>query len=279
MRYTTSFILTVLIYTGLLFSGYLLWQNTPEEKTPATHPVSVSLAMFEMAKPRPPLPEPVQVEETVEPEIEPQVEPVTPPPKVEPPKQEPKLEPKPESKPEPKPIKKPAPEPKPKPQPKPKPKPVEKKVEPKPEIKPVVKPPVKPVTPAPDITQDIKPAAPALPTVEKSLEPAYSPQQIANAEKTYLSTLAQQLAQLAQNTYPKRAKRRHWEGTVTLSFTIFPNGRIAQVKVVDSSRRDILDQAALDIIKERMHSQFKPFPDEIKRTQWQIQVPIRYELR
>lgn len=273
MRYTISFLLAVLIYTGLLISGYLLWQNTPEEKTPATQAVAVSLAMFEMTKPRPPIPEPVPVEEVVEPEIEPQVEPVTPPPKVEPPK--PEL--KPEPKPEPKPIKKPAPKPEPKPEPKPKP--VEKKVEPKPKPKAVLEPTTKPVSPAPEKTVDIEPASPALPTVEKNLEPAYSPQQIANAEKTYLSTLAQQLAQLAQNTYPKRAKRRHWEGTVTLSFTIFPNGRIAQVRVVDSSRRDILDRAALDIIKERMHSRFKPFPDEIKRTQWQIQVPIRYELR
>lgn len=275
MRYTTSFLLTVLIYTGLLSAGYVLWKHTPEEKPPATKAVAVSLAMFEIPQAPAPQPEPMPVEKPIEkpaePEIKPQVEPVTPPPKLEPPK------------PIEKPIEKPIPKPEPKPQPESKPKPVVKKVEPKPEIEPVAKVPSKPVepAPAPNKTETIEPSAPApaLPAVEKAIEPAYSPQQIANAEKTYLSTLAQQLAQFAQNTYPRRAKRRHWEGTVTLSFTIFPNGRIAEVRVIDSSRRDILDQAALDIIKERMHSHFKPFPDEIKRTQWQIQVPIRYELR
>ena len=82
----------------------------------------------------------------------------------------------------------------------------------------------------------------------------------------------------AQTTYPRRAKRRQWEGVVVIEFKLLSNGKITQLSLVNSSGKSILDTAALSIFQKRMKGQFKPFPKEIQRKYWQIKVPVNYQL-
>lgn len=264
---TQAFLISLVLYGALLAFGYWAFSQTPDPE-PELTPVAVTLAMFQAPQNEPaqePTPE-------VQPEPEPIVEEVmeeTVPEK----KPEPIIEPEPIVKPEPKLQPKPEPKPKPKiePKPKPKPKPVEKQ-QPKVEPKPVVKP--KPITPAP-----AKPVAKVAPKpAPKKVEPLFTPGQIASAEQQYLFALREEISMHAQTTYPRRAKRRQWEGTVMIQFTLMPNGKITQLALVNSSGKSMLDTAALSIFQERMNSQFKAFPKEIMRSNWQIKVPVNYQL-
>jgi protein TonB len=50
--------------------------------------------------------------------------------------------------------------------------------------------------------------------------------------------------------YPGLARRMGWEGRVTLSFVVCPDGRARDVAVVESSGRELLDQCAVDSVRK-----------------------------
>ncbi|WP_158660967.1 energy transducer TonB [Thiomicrorhabdus sp. Milos-T2] len=207
-------------------------------------------------------------------------------------KKEIKKEPKKEIKPiiKPKPIQKPVHKLIPKPKPKPKnkaiktpPKPVKKN---KPTTKPknLVQKTQKKIennldtkTEAIKQVEPIKPAKLAKPV--PATKPTYNNQQIADAEKKYLLELRKQIINYARDTYPRRAKRRNWEGDVTIQFVLTSNGSITNLKIIKSSGKNILDQAALEVFQDKMQSQFKAFPKEINRKTWLIKVPVGYHFR
>ncbi|MFH1953163.1 MAG: energy transducer TonB [Pseudomonadota bacterium] len=56
--------------------------------------------------------------------------------------------------------------------------------------------------------------------------------------------------------YPKAARVMQIEGRVTISFIILPIGKAESIKVVKSSRFEILDKAALKAVKDA-----SPFPE------------------
>lgn len=132
--------------------------------------------------------------------------------------------------------------------------------------------------PKPSLPLTKKMPAPS-PAKMPSPKPKYSSQAIASAEQTYLHELASILAQGAKDSYPTRAKRRHWQGTVKLEFTLLPNGQIIHAKIKQATTRELLNEAALSIIHEYLQDYFKPFPKEIERDHWTIEVPIEYQLR
>ncbi|MBE0494666.1 MAG: energy transducer TonB, partial [Thiomicrospira sp.] len=113
----------------------------------------------------------------------------------------------------------------------------------------------------------------------ESLASQFSQYEIERAEKRYVRELSETLMRHAQDTYPMMAKRRQWQGQITLRFTIRADGSITNLAVVDSSGRQILDEAALSIFTERMQMFFKAFPEEIQRKEWRHTVPIEYKLR
>jgi TonB family protein len=48
--------------------------------------------------------------------------------------------------------------------------------------------------------------------------------------------------------YPYQAKRQHRAGLVKLQFVVHPDGQVTDVSVVESSRFDVLDEAARDAV-------------------------------
>lgn len=69
------------------------------------------------------------------------------------------------------------------------------------------------------------------------------------------------------------------QGTVTLHFTLHPDGRIDRLSVLQSSGHDVLDEAARAIIEEEMDSRFDPFPAALPPQPIEVTIPIRYRLR
>ena len=63
-----------------------------------------------------------------------------------------------------------------------------------------------------------------------------------------------------QENYPSRAVRSGTEGTVGVSVTVGPNGKVSACSVSSSSGSDVLDEAACDGM--RRYAQFDPALDE-----------------
>ncbi len=265
-----AFLMAIVIYALLLLLGYIWYNASAETKTERVTltTVPVTLAMFQspevILEPTPaiieetPQPEPIKpVEQLIEQPIEQVIEPI--PKKVAPvPKPiEPKIMPE-KTAPPPKkeevtqkPLEVPKETPKETPS-----------IEPKTETKKILPPPIQATEPTKEITT----------------EPAIHPNLSDKAEQSYLSELNAIIAQHAYNSYPRRAKRRNWQGEVLIQFILQPNGRITRLSIVESSGRQLLDNAALEIFQLKMNHQFKPFPKEIVRTQWRIEVPVSYNL-
>ncbi len=75
--------------------------------------------------------------------------------------------------------------------------------------------------------------------------------------KRYLAEQFEYIKNLIEKNikYPARALRMGWSGKVVVSFTILENGRVSNMKIINSSGHDLLDENILETIKT-----VEPFP-------------------
>lgn len=272
-RHLTGFGISALLHAGLVLAALPVWLSQPAEPPAKEPPLTLDLAQFQ---PPPP--------------VAPQ--PVAPAPE---PKPVPKPEPKPVRKPEPKPTPKPVPKPEPKPAPKPVPKP-EPKLAPTPVLKPIPKPIaspkpqpiVKAVTakPQPETVSRAEPMlhptpSPARPIAAPKPVPvvpaAPKPAPVTNnpaAEAAYRAKLQNLIA--ARKQYPRMAEKMEAEGTVSVAFTVLPNGTITGARVASSSGNQWLDQAAVQAVNAI--SGALPFPPDIRKPQWGFTIGVSFHL-
>ena len=95
------------------------------------------------------------------------------------------------------------------------------------------------------------------------------------ARADYLDRLRAHLGR--HKEYPRRARAQRIEGTVTVGFTVHPDGRITDTQIDESSGHRILDQAA-----ERMLERASPAPsfdDDMDQSAITLSVPVSYGLR
>ncbi len=204
----------LLIAASVLIHGAVWWyMQTAKAELPEVAP-QVPEMTIELTSPTPPTP---------------QAPPPEPPPPAPPP---PPPEPEPEKpvedpdaiKPPPKPVEKPKVE---KPKPVKKPEPIQKPRPPAPQTPPA---PSAPSTPAPP-TPSPAPPAPAAPVKE-------------SAAVSGLASLGNPPPE-----YPGLALRRSWEGRVILRIKVLANGRAGSVEVTQSSGKPVLDEAAVEAVR------------------------------
>lgn len=234
---------------GVLVAAVAWWlvdRLEPASAPPV--PTPLNLTMFQAPPPMEPVP--AQIEPTPDvPEPEPVVEPLP----LPLPKPEPSITP----------IPKPEPTVTP---PKPRPAKIEqhRAVEPAPpkplEAQPVVKAPVAPMQ-AP---------VQATPLVPKPVVPAIDPV----VEDAYRARIRQAVD--GHKHYPRLARKMGEEGRVVLAFTIEANGRLAGVRVVESSGSELLDEAALEAVREA--APFPAFPEGVERKRWEFTLPLTFSL-
>jgi len=83
--------------------------------------------------------------------------------------------------------------------------------------------------------------------------------------------------QLIRNTiYPLKAKLEGREGLAYLSFILKRNGSVSEIMVLNSSGEPILDEAAMNSIRNA--SPFPPFPKDLVEQEIKLNVPISFEL-
>jgi protein TonB len=94
-------------------------------------------------------------------------------------------------------------------------------------------------------------------------------------ELKYLEELRKAI--MLHRQYPSRARRRHQEGTATITFVLRKNGVIEKSRIEGSSGFKTLDQAALQAVQEL--GQYEPIPSELHRDQWPLSVSLQFTLR
>lgn len=201
------------------------WLFRPGEVTPKPPPL---LRPMDVSLVTPPAPEAAPA-----PPPPPPAPPAPPPPqkKITPPEPKP-LAPKPlPPKPVPKVVKPVAPKPKPQPRPEPEPEPEPPRREAAPPVPAPAPPPPVPVAPSP---------APAAKAAPKPVEE--QPVTQASFTAAYLRN--------PSPDYPAAAKQRGWEGTVKLRVKISAAGTAEQVAIQQSSGYDLLDEAALEAVRQ-----------------------------
>lgn len=77
-------------------------------------------------------------------------------------------------------------------------------------------------------------------------------------------------------SYPEMARRRGIEGRVVVRFVISRNGKANEIKVLESSSNDSLDQAAIRAVKDA--SPFGAPPESVAENEVVLKVPIIFTL-
>ena len=175
---------------------------------------------------------------------------------------------------EPQPVVEPTPEPIVEPQPViEKPKPVKNKPEkPKKEHKK----PVEKVVQKEEVAEVITAVPPPTktPPKEEVSAPSINQNQIDTIETKYLAKVR---ATIEKNKiYPKAAKRLNQTGKVNVNFDILKSGEIRNVKVLGKSSFAKLDEASIELLIKI--SNFDEIPEELKKSVWNVTIPIDYSI-
>lgn len=175
---------------------------------------------------------------------------------------------------EPQPVVEPTPEPIVEPQPIiEKPKPVKNKPEkPKKEHKK----PVEKIVQKEEVTEVVAAVPPPTktPPKEEVSAPSINQNQIDTIETKYLAKVR---ATIEKNKiYPKAAKRLNQTGKVNVNFDILKSGEIRNVKVLGKSSFAKLDEASIELLIKI--SNFDEIPEELKKSVWNVTIPIDYSI-
>lgn len=77
----------------------------------------------------------------------------------------------------------------------------------------------------------------------------------------YMRSWVAKVERVGNFNYPEQARRMNLAGSLVLSVDVLADGSVEQIRVLRSSGYDILDEAAVRIV--RLSSPFSPLPDEI----------------
>ena len=95
-----------------------------------------------------------------------------------------------------------------------------------------------------------------------------------NLESEYLAKVQ---AKIEKNkVYPKVAKRLNQTGKVIVSFDILKDGKVTNIKIINKSKFEKLDEASIELLTNIEF--FEAIPNELNKTVWNIQIPINYQI-
>lgn len=111
-------------------------------------------------------------------------------------------------------------------------------------------------------------------TKEIPIEQTLNKTQIQNIEDAYLSKVK---AKIEKNkVYPKIAKKLNQTGKVLVSFDILKDGKVTNIKIINKSKFEKLDEASIELLTNIGF--FEAIPNELNKTVWNIQIPINYQI-
>jgi len=123
-----------------------------------------------------------------------------------------------------------------------------------------------------------RPANPSVPgTKAAGISPeAHSDFRAKPGKETVLSEAIPLYRENPPPAYPALARKRRYEGTVILEVLVNKNGRVTDLKIYHSSGYAVLDEAALETVKDW---QFQPGKRGETAIDMWVRVPIRFNLK
>ncbi len=126
----------------------------------------------------------------------------------------------------------------------------------------------------PDVPQVAAPTPPAPVQLAPAREVAPAPE----AEQALVANYEQSLSALIRRheKYPDRARRQGWEGTAVVGLSLSADGKVRDIAVVESSGREILDDAAVQMV--RRAAPLPRAPEPLRGRERMVRIPIVFKL-
>lgn len=109
---------------------------------------------------------------------------------------------------------------------------------------------------------------------ESSIQENSNNQKSKNLESEYLAKVKNKIEK--NKVYPKVAKRLNQTGKVIVSFDILKDGKVTNIKIINKSKFEKLDEASIELLTNIGF--FESIPNELNKTVWNIQIPINYQI-
>lgn len=81
-------------------------------------------------------------------------------------------------------------------------------------------------------------------------------------EANYMRYWVERIEEIGNSHYPEEARRRQLYGELRLAVTLLPDGTVESVEILQSSGQQVLDQAAVRIVRQA--APFDTFPAELR---------------
>ena len=98
-----------------------------------------------------------------------------------------------------------------------------------------------------------------------------------SADAYYLNSWRRKIEKIGNLNYPRQASRQNLFGSLRLMVAIRPDGSLKEVKLLETSGHQVLDDAAIHIV--RLAAPFAPFPDELRQTTDVLEVIRTWQFR
>ena len=93
----------------------------------------------------------------------------------------------------------------------------------------------------------------------------------------YLNSWRRKIERIGNLNYPAEARRQKLYGSLRLLVSVLPDGSLKEVEILESSGHQVLDNAALRIV--RLSAPFAPFPDELRETTDMLEIIRTWQFR
>jgi protein TonB len=93
----------------------------------------------------------------------------------------------------------------------------------------------------------------------------------------YLNSWRRKIESIGNLNYPDEARRNRLYGSLRLLVSILPDGSLKEVKLLESSGHQVLDDAAIRIVQ--LAAPFAPFSDELRQTTDQLEIIRTWQFR
>jgi protein TonB len=98
-----------------------------------------------------------------------------------------------------------------------------------------------------------------------------------SADAYYLNSWRRKIEKIGNLNYPRQASSKRLFGSLRLMVAIRPDGSLKEVEILESSGHQVLDDAALHIV--RLAAPFAPFPDDLRRSTDVLEIIRTWQFR
>jgi len=98
-----------------------------------------------------------------------------------------------------------------------------------------------------------------------------------SADAFYLNSWRRKIENVGNLNYPQKARKNKLYGSLRLMVAILPDGSLKEVELLESSGHQVLDNAAIRIV--RLSAPYAPFPDGLRQSTDMLEIIRTWQFR